>query len=908
MKKGIWLSFGALVLIGIIVFAIWYINEEGKIRTGNKDSFIPYNSALVVSIKAEPRLSAGVAEAFGKDIRDFRERFLVRVADTLRGRGYVRNYPYVMAVRVEGKSDVTFLYVMDNKDVLSRSEIAGFLSQAFAGGEEKFRKYDRYKIYSLQREKETVYFAVCGGILLLSDSDLYIEDGLKQFDLEEAGGEAKARYQNLNKYFSAGAGMNIFLNTGMFTDIMPLYLQVGKIFPHLDITRFFKWGALDGEFSGEGICLNGFMNYGGLEKSYIQTLEKQQPRESNMDGVVPSRLISVGMLNLSDPPAYFSSLEAYRYHAGLKDAVSLRKRQYSKMFGKEREEEFQKLLQGEFAVVDLSFNQATQEKDGLVIVALKSGSLGKILLEKMLTDYARFDNESLSDYSRTYRIDREKAFTYYRFPVEDMAAVYWGYIFGGIKSRYVLIEDNYLIFASSENAVKSFIGDYVHRSFIRDAGWYRTLKTKLSGKYNLSYFARTAETLPLYKDWLIDDARGSRAEHLNGLSCFPGVAMQWSNEGEMLYHTLFLSTASVQDEVRPHVLWQTKLDARVSMKPVPVTNHVTGGQELFVQDDNHTIYLINDAGRVLWKMPVDGPINSEVYQVDMFKNGKLQYLFSTRSKMYLIDRNGDAAGKYPLNFPAQCDQGITVYDYDQNRDYRIFAPCGDREVYLYGLDGNVVKGWEPLKADKPIVTKVQHCRVDGKDYIVFADRYRLYILDRKGKERVRVSSVLDLKEQTNIYLMRKGGQQGLIFAGAGGDIHCVGFGGRVETFRVDSLSDDFYMNVADLNQDGMEECVFTDGNRVVVTGMDGKVLYTKSIDAEGLGYPYVYRFSGTDIRLGITDTKRDQMLLLASDGNLSKGFPVSGNSPFSIVFFGEDGFFLFAGVEDGSLIKYSVQR
>ena len=51
---------------------------------------------------------------------------------------------------------------------------------------------------------------------------------------------------------------------------------------------------------------------------------------------------------------------------------------------------------------------------------------------------------------------------------------------------------------SSESAVKSFVRDYVHGSVIRDAEWYRHLKTRLAGKYNMAYFARTAEVLPFY--------------------------------------------------------------------------------------------------------------------------------------------------------------------------------------------------------------------------------------------------------------------------------------------------------------------------------------------------------------------------------------------------------------------------
>lgn len=908
MKKGIWLCFGAIILIGVIVFAIWYINEEGKMRTGSKDSFIPYNSALVVSVNAPPRLSAEVEKAFRPDVSDFRKRLLVRITDTLQKQSYIMPYPYVLAVRVEGKSDLRFLYVMDNKDVLSRGEIADFLKRAFANGAEKVRKYDRYKIYTLKQNKELVYFAVCGGIVLISDSDLYIEDGIKQFDLEQSGKEVKSRYRELDKYFSAGAGIDVFLNTSAFTEVLPLLLQTKKVFPHLDITQLFKWGALDGELGQDGVCLNGFMHYSGVEKSYIRTFEKQQPRESKIDGVVPARLISLGMLNLSQPEAYFTALEAYRQVTGRREAVYQRKQQFVKMFGKGREEELQQLLQGEFAVVELSYNEATQEKDGLVIAALKSGSLGKIWLEKMMADYARFDGGKPEDYSCHYSIDRDKALTYYRLPVDDLSAIYWGYIFEGIKSRFILIEDNYLVVASSENAVRSFIQDYVHGSFIRDAEWYRNLKTKLAGKYNLAYFARTAEALPLYRDLAAGEVRQFIAGHMNELPVFPTLALQWSNEGGMLYNTLFLNTIPIQDEIRPHVLWQTKLDARISMKPVPVTNHVTGERELFVQDDHNTIYLINDAGRILWKLSVDGRINSEVYQVDLFKNGKLQYLFSTPSKMYLIDRNGNAAGRFPMTFQTQCEQGITVYDYDNNKDYRIFVPCADRKVYLYGLDGKPVKGWDPEKADKPIVTKVQHFRVDGKDYLVFADRYRLYILDRKGKERVRISTVYDLPNQTDIYLSCKNTQTGLVFAGNNGTIHWVDFSGRTENSKVEGIGNSFRMNLADVNRDGNPDCVFTSENHLLVTQMNGKVILEKKVEAGSLDYPYVYRFSSADTRIGLTDPKGGQMLLLTQDGQMSKGFPLSGDSPFSIVFSGSDGFFLFAGADNGSLIKYRVQK
>ena len=284
------------------------------------------------------------------------------------------------------------------------------------------------------------------------------------------------------------------------------------------------------------------------------------------------------------------------------------------------------------------------------------------------------------------------------------------------------------------------------------------------------------------------------------------------------------------------------------------------------------------------------------------------FLLDRADKMYLIDRNGNAAGRFPVAFKGKCEQGISVYDYDNNRNYRIFVPCENREVYLYGLDGKPVEGWNPQKTDKPVVSKVQHFRVADKDYIVFADRYRFYILDRKGKERVRVSSVFDLKPHTDVYLTRKGGQPVLVFAGKGGQIHVVNFSGQTETSRVEGLSDRFEMNIVDWDGNGNGDVLFTDGNRVLVTRLDGTPLFEKKMEAKTLGFPYVYRFSAKDVRVGLTDPEQNQLFLLSADGKLSKGFPITGDSPFSIVFLENDGFFLFAGTGNNTILKYKVQR
>ena len=69
MKKGILLSLLAVILLAVVVCAIWYINEEGKMRAGSKDSFIPYNSAVVVTINAGAELAPEIRQAFAADLK-----------------------------------------------------------------------------------------------------------------------------------------------------------------------------------------------------------------------------------------------------------------------------------------------------------------------------------------------------------------------------------------------------------------------------------------------------------------------------------------------------------------------------------------------------------------------------------------------------------------------------------------------------------------------------------------------------------------------------------------------------------------------------------------------------------------------------------------------------------------------
>ena len=908
MKKIALIVFG-IVLLGGIGFALWWVNEREREVDVPKESFIPYNSAVVINVNANADLLPKVATAFNREIKAFRKSMLSRVVDTLKQASQVDTSSYVMAIRVEGKQSIRFLYVLNRSGLFSRGDVHAFLQKMFAGVQVKERKYNNQKIYLASRGKDEVCYAVVGGMVLVSNSELYVEDAVNQLsNPNEDEKDGAPRFKNVNRYFSAGAGLNVFLNTTCFSDLLPLLLQKDFIAKQTNIAKWFKWGALDGEIKPSGVSFNGFVHYDGLKAAFPVAFKGQLPQDSKLDAVMPADVKSVSILALSDVKNYLASLETYRYGAGQIENVRKRKQEFARLFGDKLDEEWQALLKGEWGKGTLSYDASRKQEEGIVVVHVKAGSLARGLLEKMLKSYASKSGISETSLYRSFALDKDKKVSYFKMPVPDFAGVMWGYVLGRIETNYVLVEDNYVVFSSSERGLQVFASDYMRRLSVRDQEWYQKLRTKLSSKFNWMYLSEMVAMLPYYEQVTKGALRELLERNKEGMEVFSSFGLQWVCEGDMLYHTLFLSTEEVEPK-QAQIMWQTRLDARMSMKPTIVVNHNTGERELFVQDEGNTIYLINDVGRILWKLPIEGKINSEVYQVDMFKNGKLQYLFSTPGHLYLIDRNGNYLPRFPLAFKSPCERGISVADYENNKNYRVFAPGADHHVYLYEVSGNFVKGWDVPKSDNDIVSKIYHFRVEGKDYLVYADRYRLYILDRKGKERVKVSTLLNLSANTSLYLTKQNGQMKMAFMDANGEIVLVNFRGQVERIRGEEMIGGGMFNVEDVNNDGQDEFIYTLKNRIVVMDNKGKLLFEKHWEDSELDFPYIYRFSARDSRIGIMDGKGERLFLLDMK-EVSKGFPIRGNSPFSIAFGdnGSAGFYLFAGSDGTHLLKYRVLR
>jgi hypothetical protein len=185
----------------------------------------------------------------------------------------------------------------------------------------------------------------------------------------------------------------------------------------------------------------------------------------------------------------------------------------------------------------------------------------------------------------------------------------------------------------------------------------------------------------------------------------------------------------------------------ILLGPMFVSNHSNKGKDILLQDRNNVLYLISNKGIILWKKALKSAILGKAKQVDLYKNGKLQLVFSTKNKLYVIDRNGKNIDKFPLDFRDEITQPVAVFDYDKKRDYR-FLITQNSNLLMYDSDKKLVKGFKYKSSKQNIIKQPIHVRHQGKDFIVIAAGNQLKLLDRRGNIRVKVKESIDFSNES----------------------------------------------------------------------------------------------------------------------------------------------------------------
>jgi hypothetical protein len=770
------------------------------------------------------------------------------------------------------------------------------------------RKYEAVKVFDVSGGPGFVpgkfSFACLDGICLISTSSMLVEESIRtihgETNLAADAGLKKVR-ETEGRYVHA----NLYINYERLAELFHPYIKESVWGEIAGLSKVASWGELDMDIKQEAITLNGMTFADPDLPLFLGSFKGQSPVKIELHEMMPSGTSYFQHLGISDKVKFKEQLISYLNGLGLGRDIESEIKRIDEIYGFDPLDDLVRILDDEMAWFAID-GMTRVPADEFLIIETSSRSETVDVVMHWLRQYLQVHAFEMQSLRNVYQLDNQTSFNIYSLPDQ----YFGGTALSSLFNLYFTVFENYLIFGPSVDALSRVIYQNVlHKTFVNDPV-FKEISDYLSNRSNLSLFFRPYAFMDYKKDMMNE----KMASHLEKMELFlrriPGVLVQFSNEGDLLYQSLsWQYTPQLKDKAL--TVWESLMDTAVVIKPVLVANHNTSEKEIFVQDLSNKVYLINGTGRILWKQPVDGPILGDIYQVDFYKNGKLQYLFNTARKIHLIDRNGNYVERYPISLRSDATNPLALFDYDKSRDYRLLVATEDRKIYLYDIEGNMITGWRFGKTESMVRGKIQHFRVYDKDYIVAFDQNRSYFLDRRGRERIRLKERLILSPQNplNLDMNIREERPRWISTDTAGNVRAIYMDGSVSMLMSRQMSANHFFSMEDLTRDGIPEFIFADGDELDIVKQDGKRLFSFKVKEGISDMPDIYKFSSSDVKIGITDRSRNKIYLINSDGSLYEGFPLEGSTRFSIGYFkgSESRFNLIVGSENNFLYNYSIE-
>ena len=401
-----------------------------------------------------------------------------------------------------------------------------------------------------------------------------------------------------------------------------------KELPSLQSMPDVSLGAVFLEFNmtPESVTINGHLLDAKSENKWFRLFEKLDPQSQGLQTVFPSESHNISIFSYTDFEQLQRNIDSLE--------TSSKASELAKAFFNTTEE---------IGVFE------TEQGDG---VALKS-----IDISATYEALSGFQNE-LSSF---------RSIPLFEFTESSLFNDTFGPLISKVSpTKFITLED-YLVFSDSEEVLKLVISNYFNKNTLESSIEYETLQKSLSDEASIQTYFNNYRLAELLNTLFQSTLKGSE------LSDYKLSGIQLVKDDNIVHlNSVLQKSKPRQSKSLISEEFNLVLPEDIMMGPVFVSNHKTKGKDILVQDIKNNLYLISNKGVILWKKTLNGAVSGTVEQVDLYKNGRLQLVFSTQKRLYILDRNGKNVGEFPIKFSDDITQPVSVFDYDKKRNYRFF--------------------------------------------------------------------------------------------------------------------------------------------------------------------------------------------------------------------------------------------
>lgn len=875
MKR--FLIFFLIVLLagtGYLVFKYYYSNANV-----DKWSFIPSNAGLVFELNLTEDLDNLKNFPIWKllqrtgDVNRIHES--ITFLDSINGiEGFssiFNNTPTLISAHQVSMDEVDYLFVLDLQNISQNT----FVNAAIGNLQQhnfriKTRNYNGFKISEISNGPRIFTYIFFKHYFVASFTPYLVEDAIRTVDEGELPHFQQLSQNSINTIL--GSTITIHTNgeylgkliQSVFDAEIDLPIYQGKYEAIIDSAYLYLSGAST-------------VNDGMIQ------VHQSEPAPFDIIEVVPSNT-------------------AYMYHFSSTDMPDWKDRQM-KWIRKERHVstyqdslintyDFQSdqvfdLLDNEMSLLWLEPENSI-DIPKLLILEVKDISESLAFFRSATERIALALNDSV--YSESYS-ENEIRF----FPMKDFPTTLLGDLGSGFNQCFFVGYRNYLIFSNSLLDLKRMIN-----AIEEEDTWGKSIEfydffQKANYSANFSLLVNIPRTWPILSSKVRPRWKASINDNIHHYKRLDLAAFQFSYLDNIYYTNITLS----QPKINPVNPPKTNPEKDVAFanhlitKPYLVQTHAHKNYDIFVQDSSLTIYFMDNQQNALWAEDIEGKIQGEVYEIDYYKNGKIQYAFATPEKIHLIDRTGEYLPGYPKGIDAsRAIDHFSVIDYDKSRNYRFALTDVDGRVFLTDKDLKLLDGWGPKNLERKSILPLRHARLGRKDVMISIQQNGLiHVMNRRGENmpgfpfdtKESIESEYFLKESNTL------GSSSITVVTSEGQLIEVSLEGNV--IRRNQLIKEkqetrFYLLIDRLKRSYL--IIRKEGNAYDILDDTGNLLFSKEYLSSQKVLSQFYRFgAGKDLIIFI-DAINDSLFIYDKSGKLVTGNPLKASNEISLLYSSEN--------------------
>lgn len=918
--SGIVILVAALAFFGIKYF---YPNSDEPViqtfETKQNPAFkaVPRKCPLIIEVKNQEgfyRALKGEFPVFAElhEIPEFEYLFsgLSRFREFVSGRSGISNLlkskSIIISVNPSGKNELANLFLVQLNDQNESNTATEIVSREL-GAEYTIsrRNYDNTTIFRAKSEELNFYFACADDIFLASEDFILIEEAIRQ---SRSGNLLTNReFTAVYKTIEETALANIFINHLTIHQVLARFVSPEIRRTISQMASYSNWTELDLSVKPSEIEMNGHSVTKDSTDGYLNIFRNQEAQKFTIDEAIPYNASYFVALNLKNTGTYIDQYETYLRTKGNFYAREMKLFEFKKKTNTDPVRLMKDIAGNQFAGVYTTINKSEPFQNRFFVAELMDQSDAREKLDKVVSEFKRTGKTGEEKLVNSFSAGNKKLFDIYRLPFGNLAESLFGRAFSGINTGYFVLYEKYLICGDNLPGLKNYLQNLVSGKTLGNDSIYQVYNSGAQPKPNFYMYAKIPKVFRLKDVLLKSDVSAQLSKNEDIIRKYSTFSWQFSVSDQMIKNRVSLRyDPDVKEE--PQAVWQLKLEKQLAFPPRFVLNHKDlPNREVIIYDAQNNVSLITKDGHVLWTINIPGEIVSDIHQIDIYRTNRFQYLFNTKTQLFVIDRLGNKVGKFPVTLKSVASNGVSVAEYGKNKEYRFFVSGEDKKIYVFDRDGKLIPKWNFEGTESLVTTPVRHLEVDGKDYLVFADKANTYFIDRQGKSRGIQSNSFE-RSNNELFLTGTDNPR-LISTDQAGKIHIQDFTGQQEIKEVGKFGSGHRFTAADLDGNGTPEYLFADGKKLSVFAPDGKKLFEHSFPDVISQAPFVCSMGTGVTKIGIVVKAENKIYLLNSTGSVTRGFPLEGNSGFILGKFNDSNswFNLVTGSDGGMLVNYRIE-